>query len=120
MSPPQRHRAGALIDFAARLLAAAGMPDERARAVAETLVEADLLGHTTHGLHLLAPYLADIEQGAMTLRGEPETVADSPGGLVWDGSRLCGVWLVREAQKLAERRARAQGTCTVVIRRSHH
>jgi LDH2 family malate/lactate/ureidoglycolate dehydrogenase len=120
MSPPQRHDAGALIDFAAGLLAASGMPQGRARMVAETLVEADLLGHTTHGLALLPPYLRDIEAGAMTLAGEPETIADHPSALVWDGRRLSGVWLVREAQKFAERRARAQGTCTIVIRRSHH
>jgi hypothetical protein len=42
--------------------------DDIARATADVLVTADLLGHTTHGLALLAPYLVEIEKGTMTKR----------------------------------------------------
>ena len=38
------------------------MEADKASVVADILLEADLMGHTTHGLHLLAPYLADIEK----------------------------------------------------------
>jgi len=41
--------------FGAALLAIIGLTKDRARAVAEVLVEGDLLGHDTHGLQLLAP-----------------------------------------------------------------
>ena len=59
---PQTHRfdTEALTAYAENLLAAASMPRERARDVASVLVEADLLGHDTHGLELLPGYLADI------------------------------------------------------------
>jgi L-lactate dehydrogenase len=40
--------------------------------------------------------------------------------VTWDGQRLPGPWLVLQAIDLATQRARSQGTCTVVIRRSHH
>ena len=46
--------ARALTDFAKATLSKAGLPDEPAASVARGLVEADLLGHTTHGLALLA------------------------------------------------------------------
>ena len=46
-----------LTTFALQLLQAAGLPPDKAQAVAEVLVEGDLLGHTTHGLALLAPLL---------------------------------------------------------------
>ena len=36
--------------FASELFAAVGMEPEKAKVVAEVLVEADLLGHSTHGL----------------------------------------------------------------------
>jgi LDH2 family malate/lactate/ureidoglycolate dehydrogenase len=49
-----------LCGFAARLLEEAGLSPDRAGAAAEILVEGDLLGHTTHGLQLLAPYLRAI------------------------------------------------------------
>jgi L-lactate dehydrogenase len=84
------------------------------------LVEGDLLGHTTHGLYLLPRYLEELESGAMSRDATPATIADSGAAVVWDGCRLPGPWLVSEAQTLAETRARVHGTCTVVIRRSHH
>jgi LDH2 family malate/lactate/ureidoglycolate dehydrogenase len=75
----QRFEARALQGFAEDLLARAGMRAEQAQQVAQTLVEADLMGHTTHGLQLLAAYLRDIEDGRMTVDGEPAVVQDPPG-----------------------------------------
>jgi L-lactate dehydrogenase len=109
-----------LIGFARSLLVAAGMEEDKAVAVAEVLVEGDLLGHTTHGLALLAPYLGELERGAMTARGEPRVLADFPAAVTWDGARLPGQWLTRRAIDLAMARARVNGSCAVSIRRSHH
>ncbi len=106
--------------FATLLLNRAGLDDDKARVVAEILVEADLLGHTTHGLGLLPGYLGEIERGAMTKTGEPRVLADFPAAVTWDGRRLPGPWLTVRALELAMARAKIQGTCTVVIRRSHH
>lgn len=117
---PARYSAPDLVVFAAALLTHAGLDTDKAQAVAEILVEGDLLGHTTHGLHLLAPYLADIEKGALAKTGAPRVIADFPAAVTWDGNRLPGPWLVRQAVELAIPRARQNGTCTVVIRRSHH
>lgn len=118
--PTPRFPASDLVVFALGLLTRAGLDPEKAEAVAEVLVEGDLLGHTTHGLALLAPYLTDLERGAMARSGEPRIVADFPAAVTWDGGRLPGPWLTRRALDLACQRARQQGTCTVVIRRSHH
>jgi LDH2 family malate/lactate/ureidoglycolate dehydrogenase len=115
-----RHPAPVLTAYAQALLAAAGLGEEKAAAVASTLVEGDLLGHTTHGLQLLAGYLAELEKGTMARDGEPRVLADFPAAVTWDGRRLPGPWLTHRALDLAVERARRQGTCTVVIRRSHH
>ncbi|MEY2954207.1 MAG: hypothetical protein RLZZ401_2294 [Pseudomonadota bacterium] len=109
-----------LLSFAFSLLRSAGLDAGKAHAVAETLVEGDLMGHATHGLALLGPYLAELESGAMQKDGEPLVLADMPAALTWDGRRLPGPWLVRKAMDLAIERAARLGTCTVVIRRSHH
>ncbi|CAA9417958.1 MAG: Malate dehydrogenase [uncultured Ramlibacter sp.] len=116
----QRHSATALTQFARQLLLAAGMPPDKAEAVATILVEGDLMGHTTHGLQLLSPYLREIEAGTMRVDGGPEVVADVPAALTWDGRRLPGPWLVLQAMDAATQRAAKCGTGTVVIRRSHH
>ncbi len=112
--------ADALRAYAAALLRGAGLAADRADTVAEVLVEGDLLGHDTHGLAQLPGYLNALTSGTMTAAGEPEIVADRPGAALWDGRRLPGPWLVVQALRLATARARQHGTCTVVIRRSHH
>ena len=117
---PSRYDASALIRFASDLLERAGLEAEKSAVVAEILVEGDLLGHSTHGLQLLASYLGELESGGMTKSGAPRALADFPAAVTWDGMQLPGPWLVLQAVKLAAERARIHGTCTVVIRRSHH
>ena len=108
-----KYKTTQLTSFAIDLLQSAGLPSDKAKSVAEVLVEGDLLGHTTHGLALLAPYLAEIEKGSMRTVGAPITVSDFPAALTWDGNRLPGPWLVLQAMEVAIERAKLQGTCTV-------
>lgn len=115
-----RYRRGDLVDYATHLLLASGLDEGKAQPVAEILVEGDLLGHDTHGLALLPNYLAELASGSMNKAGEPVVIADHPAALAWDGKRLPGPWLVLKALEIAAARAKSQGTCTVVIRRSHH
>jgi LDH2 family malate/lactate/ureidoglycolate dehydrogenase len=114
------HSAAELIEYATRLFAAAGCDGDKPATIAAGLVEADLLGHTTHGLHLAAAYLRELDAGTLTPTGEPEVVADRGAAVTWDGRRLPGVWLTTRAVDLAADRAQAHGLAAVSIRRSHH
>ena len=109
-----------LLRFATALLERAGLDHDKALTVADVLLEGDLLGHDTHGLHLLAPYLKELEQGAMEKTGKPRVLHDKPAAMTWDGRRLPGPWLVVQAIDEALPRARELGVCSVAIRRSHH
>lgn len=115
-----RYAAGALTAYATALLRALDMPQDKAHAVADVLVEADLLGHDTHGLALLPTYLEDVEAGRMTREGEPVVVNDRPAVVTWNGLRLPGPWLVLRGIEEATKRATVYGTATVSIRRSYH
>jgi len=119
-APPPRFDVDALRGFAAGLLGAAGMQPDIARDVADMLVEGDLLGHTTHGLHLLAPYLGEVEKGGMAKSGAPEILNSRGAAQLWDGKRLPGPWLTLRALDAAAAMAATHGTGTVVIRRAHH
>jgi LDH2 family malate/lactate/ureidoglycolate dehydrogenase len=120
MSPRPAYSADALTRFAGALFRGAGLNEEMARDVAEILIEGDLLGHDTHGLALAAPYLEEIEAGAMTRGGEPGILSDSGAATAWDGRMLPGPWLTRRAVRLACDRAQRHGLAAVAIRRSHH
>lgn len=109
-----------LVQFANQALCAAGLAPQMAADVAEVLVEGDLLGHDTHGLQLLAPYLNELANSKMTRSGSPAILSERSSVASWDGLRLPGPWLVRQALAWASGRAREHGSATVVIRRSHH
>lgn len=112
--------ADGLRGFAAALLGKAGLEAAKATAVSEILLEGDLLGHSTHGLQLLAPYLKELEDGTMAKNGEPSLLNEAPAALTWDGHYLPGPWLVLEAIAAAIPRAKIYGAATVAIRRAHH
>ncbi len=115
-----RYATDALQAFAHGLLISARLERQIASVVAEVLLEGDLLGHDTHGLALLASYLAELETGTMTRSGQHRVIEERAASALWDGDRLPGPWLTRLAIEDAIERARRCGTGTVVIRRSHH
>jgi LDH2 family malate/lactate/ureidoglycolate dehydrogenase len=117
---PTRYGVDTLRTFARELTAHAGLRSDIARDVADVLLDADLLGHSTHGLGLLSPYLKEIAEGRMAKDGEPKVRSRRAAAETWDGERLPGPWLTLRALDRAAAMARECGTGTVVIRRSHH
>lgn len=110
----------ALEQFAAALLAAAGMDDEKARGTARLMVLTDMMGRRTHGLAMLPLYMTELAKGGMQASGEPVVLKDSGATLVWDGGYLPGAWLVNRAIEQAIERCASHGVVTVAIRKSHH
>ena len=109
-----------LVRYAVALLRGVGYPQEPAQVTAAHLVAADLMGHTTHGLALLPPYLSAAEAGDTTLEGTAEVVSDAGAVCVWDGAYLPGIWLTTGAVETATERAREHGVGIVCIRRCSH
>ncbi len=115
-----RYDAAQLQQFAHSILSAAGLEEAPALSVARTLLEGDLLGHDTHGLALLAPYLAELANKTMTASGTPREIRGKPAAMLWDGMRLPGPWLMDLALDRMLPAARELGLASMVIRRSHH
>jgi len=51
--------------LAADILKAAGVPPEEARTVADMLIDADLMGLSSHGLQRIPQYVEDLRLGAI-------------------------------------------------------
>src|SRR5436309_3358908 len=114
------YRADELRNFARALIGHAGVRNDIGRDVADVLLDGDLLGHATHGLALLAPYLGEITGGKMAKAGEPTVLVQRLATQTWDGERLPGPWLTLRALDAAADMARNCGSGTVVVKRSHH
>ena len=54
-----------LLALAHGLLTTAGLPDDKARVVAELLVQTDEMGVTTHGVSLIPYYLPELTGATM-------------------------------------------------------
>lgn len=119
-----RYAHTALIDTTADLFAAAGLDAPIARVVAEILVEADMLGYSTHGLQFVPAFMAALDAGKWTTSGEPDLVRDSGAALHFDGRGLPGQWNMVRALELALARLGAgegqHPVVTVAIGRSQN
>lgn len=109
-----------LIDFAAAVYAGQGVPEADARLVADTLVQADLWGHQSHGVLRLGWYLDRLRNKVMNPVTEPEFVVDAGGIAVIDGHDGVGHVLAKRAAEEAIRRAKVHGIAAVGVRMSNH
>jgi LDH2 family malate/lactate/ureidoglycolate dehydrogenase len=101
-------------------LGALGVPVDDAAVVAETLVEADLTGVDSHGVHLLTMYLSRLRSGQIRPTTEVEVLDDS-GSTVWLDAHLgMGQVVGRRAADLLVERAQAHGIAAVSVREATH
>ncbi|MDB5380135.1 MAG: Malate/L-lactate dehydrogenase [Rubritepida sp.] len=112
--------AEALRDFVAALYRAAGVPDEGAALVADTLVQADLWGHSSHGVMRAPWYIARIRAGNMKPDIAPEVLVDAGAISVIDARDGVGQITTERAMLDAVRRAKAHGVGIVSVRHSNH
>lgn len=109
-----------LIEFAAAVYIDAGMPDDDARLLADTLVQADLWGHQSHGVLRLGWYRDRIKNGVMTPVTEPEFEVDAGAVAVINGRDGVGQVLAHRACREAVRRAKKHGIAAVGVHSSNH
>lgn len=102
------------------VLAALGVRSADATGVAEVLVEADLTGVDSHGVHLLLMYAARLRAGQIRADATVD-VLDDRGSTVWlDAGLGIGQIAGRRAAELVVERARAHGIATVGVREATH
>jgi LDH2 family malate/lactate/ureidoglycolate dehydrogenase len=109
-----------LLNFAAAVYVAAGLSQDDAHLCADTLVQADLWGHQSHGVMRLSWYAARLKAGVCDPKAKPELVVDAGGLALLDGHDGMGQVLTARAAQEAIRRAKAHGIAAVGIRNSNH
>ena len=109
-----------LTGIVCRVFAAAGSSEDEAAIVADHLVEANLRGHDSHGIGLIANYLRNLGQGKAAVNQKGHVVSDSGSMIVYDGARGWGQIVAREATLLGIARAKRDGVAVVALRNAHH
>ncbi len=109
-----------LLNFCISILSNLNMDYDKALKTSEILIEADLMGHSTHGVRLLPMYVDDIENGKMKVQGSEEVINDYGSCVTWNGNILPGIWLTHKALETGACRSDKHGVVTIVIGNSHH
>ena len=120
MTVMPRIRAEQLLEFATTIYIKAGMPAEDARLAADTLVQADLWGHQSHGVMRLPWYVARLKSGVVKSVATLEYIVDAGAIGVIDGHDAMGQVLTALAAKDVIRRAKLHGIGAVALRNSNH
>jgi LDH2 family malate/lactate/ureidoglycolate dehydrogenase len=120
MSQQLRVDAIRLIEFATQVYRGAGVPGADAGLIADTLVQADLWGHQSHGVLRLGWYLDRMRNGVIRPVTQPEFVVDGGAIAVIDGHDGVGHVLTALAAREAIQRAKAHGVAAVGVRNSNH
>lgn len=105
---------------AAALLQAAGLDPDKAAAVARRLVDADLLGHSTHGLRMLPVYLERLADGRIARAGAIEVLQDHGAAFSWKANRLPGAWVMERFVDAAIERSAAHPVVTATLADCSH
>lgn len=109
-----------LEDFAAGVFQALDVPQVDARRVAQSLVDANLCGHDSHGLIRVVQYAEALRDGRLKTRAEFSVAKQTAGVLVAEGGWGLGQVM---AHKLLERlipRAQALGLAAGTLRHCGH
>jgi len=109
-----------LRDYCSSLFDKAGVPTADARTVAESLVEADLRGVSSHGVTRVGIYLERLRGGVVNPRPSIRRLREGPGAVLLDGDNGLGAVVGRHAMAEAVRRAEQCGTAWVCVRNSNH
>jgi LDH2 family malate/lactate/ureidoglycolate dehydrogenase len=116
----QRLAAADLAGFAAAVLSAEGVPEDDARLVADSLVQADMWGHESHGVMRLSSYLKRLAGAVMQPVTEVRVISECGAVAVWDGGDGIGQVIAARAMQAAMQRASEQGVSAISVRNSNH
>ncbi|MEO1328796.1 MAG: Ldh family oxidoreductase, partial [Pseudomonadota bacterium] len=97
-----------------------GLSGPDAALLADTLVQANLWGHPSHGVMRLFWYAARFKSGAIRLDAPIERIADAGALAVLEGHDGIGQRIAADAMDLAIEKAGAHGVGAVAVRNSGH
>ncbi|HEX7362387.1 MAG TPA: Ldh family oxidoreductase [Bryobacteraceae bacterium] len=109
-----------LQSLVARLARAAGVPAEDAVIFADSLIDADMHGVSTHGISRLSIYLRRIQAGMIVPDAQLKIEREAGSIVTFDAGNGLGQVQARKALDLLLPKARQNGVAAATIRNSQH
>lgn len=103
-----------------KIFTAQGSSEKDAELLSRTLVEANLTGHDSHGVHYFLHYSDRIRDGWIDPQAQPEKVEDTVSHAVIDGHWAFGQVTAMRAINLCMEKARRNIVAAVGVRRCNH
>jgi uncharacterized oxidoreductase len=109
-----------LQEFGTAIFQAAGVPADQARILTDHLVEANLVGHDSHGIIHIPGYVRQLQKGTMRPVGSYRVVRETPASCVIDANRNIGIVLAYQAMQMAVERAKSHTLGAVAVHQATH
>ena len=109
-----------LEDLVRHMLMRAGVPEEDAGIVADSLVSADARGMNSHGVLRLPVYIKRLLNGGFNPSSPAKIIKETVSTMLIDGGNGLGSVLTARAMDLCVAKARISGIAAVGIRNSNH
>ncbi|MDF2959950.1 MAG: putative oxidoreductase YjmC [Paenibacillus sp.] len=106
--------------FVHQVFANAGVPDNYAHIIAESLVQADLRGVDSHGVVRTKIYLERLEAGMVDPHADVEVVTETEAMALIDGHNNFGAVIGSKALDLSLQRSKQYGASIVGVKHSNH
>lgn len=109
-----------LMRLGTAIFTALGAPEDKARFIAETIVEANLTGHDSHGVTYYLTYAERVKGGYIDPRAEPRVERETPTTAVIDGCWGFGQLTAMKAMEVAVEKAERSHVAAVAAYRCNH
>lgn len=109
-----------LTEFSNSCLVKIGVPEQEAKIITETMIEADARGIHSHGLMRLPIYVERIQKGLVRKASHVIITNDSKATAVMDGDGSVGQVVATQAMEIAIAKAKDYGVGIVSARNSNH
>jgi uncharacterized oxidoreductase len=109
-----------LTRLVAAIMAQGGSSAPEARAIARRLVDANLVGHDSHGVIRVAKYLEWVREGWLRPNQAPSIVTEADAFAIVDGNRGFGQVVGEFAANLGMRKAARTGIALIGLRNCGH
>jgi uncharacterized oxidoreductase len=101
-----RFSATELRKLGVNILKGLGAPTDYAELVVDTLIEANLVGHDSHGIQYITRYAERIKRGVIDPRAKPEVTKETASTAIVDGHWTFGQVTAKRTMELAIEKAR--------------